>query len=146
VLRVDDRGVGGSTGDTSASTTEDLAGDVLAGVEFLKTRKEIDPRRIGLIGHSEGGLIAPLVASRSGDVAFIVLLAGTGVTGDEIIERQGELIAATMYKGEELAKITAGQAANRQIFKIVKEEADLAKAETEIQDRQGGDGSGESRN
>ena len=63
VLRVDDRGVGGSSGKTSAATSEDFAGDVLAGIEYLKTRKEIDPRRIGLVGHSEGGIIAPLVAS-----------------------------------------------------------------------------------
>jgi fermentation-respiration switch protein FrsA (DUF1100 family) len=134
VLRVDDRGVGGSTGDTSTSTTDDLAGDVQAGVEFLKARKEVDPRRIGLIGHSEGGIIAPLVASRSGDVAFIVLLAGTGVTGDEIINRQGELIAAAMYQGEELAKVKAGQVVNRQISKILKEETDPAKAEAQIRE------------
>ena len=72
VLRVDDRGVGGSTGKTSEATSADLAEDVLAGVAFLQSRKEIDPSRIGLLGHSEGGIIAPLVASRSRDVAFIV--------------------------------------------------------------------------
>src|SRR5215510_5943484 len=76
VLRVDDRGVGGSTGNVSNSTSENFASDVLAGIEFLKGRKVIDVKRIGLIGHSEGGLIAPLVASQSNDVAFIVLLAG----------------------------------------------------------------------
>ncbi len=92
VLRVDDRGVGGSTGSLSSSTTHDFAGDALAGVAFLKGRKEIDPRKIGLIGHSEGGLIAPIAASRSKDVAFIVLMAGTGVTGAEILIAQGQLI------------------------------------------------------
>jgi pimeloyl-ACP methyl ester carboxylesterase len=92
VLRVDDRGVGKSTGSPNEATSEDFAGDVLAGVAFLKARKEIDPRRIGLMGHSEGGLIAPMVASRSDDVAFLVLLAGTGVPGSEILERQSELI------------------------------------------------------
>ena len=65
VLRVDDRGVGGSKGDASQATSEDFADDVLAGVAYLKTRKEIDPKRIGLIGHSEGGIIAPMVAVRS---------------------------------------------------------------------------------
>ena len=65
VLRVDDRGVGGSTGNSSQVTTEDFAGDVLAGIEYLKSRKEIDPTRIGLIGHSEGGIIAPIVAVAS---------------------------------------------------------------------------------
>jgi len=88
VLRVDDRGVGGSTGSPRGSTSEDFAGDVLAGIEFLKTRKEIDPRKIGLIGHSEGGLIAPMVAARSKDVAFIVLMAGPGVRGDSILIMQ----------------------------------------------------------
>ena len=62
-----------------------LAGDALAAVAYLKGRKEIDYKRIGLIGHSEGGLIAPLAASQSADVAFIVLLAGTGLPGEEIL-------------------------------------------------------------
>ena len=88
VLRVDDRGVGGSKGDASQATSEDFAQDVLAGVAYLKTRKEIDPKRIGLIGHSEGGIIAPIAATQSSDVAFIVLLAGTGVPGDVIVEKQ----------------------------------------------------------
>ena len=83
VLRVDDRGVGGSTGDPTKATSADFATDVKAGIDFLKTRKEIDPKRIGLIGHSEGGLIAPMVAAKyPDDVAFIVLLAGPGVPGD----------------------------------------------------------------
>ncbi|MGA8352420.1 MAG: alpha/beta fold hydrolase, partial [Isosphaeraceae bacterium] len=70
VLRVDGRGVGGSSGSTSSSTSDDFAGDVLAGMAFLRTRSEIDPRRIGLVGHSQGGIIAPMVAARSTDVAF----------------------------------------------------------------------------
>ncbi len=93
MLRVDDRGVGGSTGSIASSTTEDFAGDALAGIEFLKGRKEVDPAKIGLIGHSEGGLIAPLAASRSSDVAFIVLLAGTGLPGVDILKAQGQLIS-----------------------------------------------------
>ena len=64
VLRVDDRGVGGSTGSIKSSTSEDFAGDALSGVVFLKGRKEIDSGKIGLIGHSEGGLIAPIAAAR----------------------------------------------------------------------------------
>ena len=92
MLRVDDRGVGGSTGSIKTSTSEDFAGDVLAGLDFLKRRKEIDPRKLGLIGHSEGGIIAPMVAARSNDVAFIVLMAGTGVPGAQILEAQGQLI------------------------------------------------------
>jgi uncharacterized protein len=89
VLRVDDRGVGGSTGDTMQSTTADFAEDVLVGVEYLKGRKEIDPKRIGLIGHSEGGMVGPLAASRSKDVAFVVMLGGMGLTGEQILYVQG---------------------------------------------------------
>ena len=77
VLRVDDRGVGGTTrtGPFFNSTTNDLERDVLAGVQYLKSRKEIDPRKIGLIGHSEGGLIASMAVAESSDIAFIILMA-----------------------------------------------------------------------
>ena len=129
VLRVDDRGVGGSTG-SPTSTSDELAGDVLCGVDYLKSRKEIDPRRIGLIGHSEGGLIAPIVASRSRDVAFIVLLAGTGVTGEEIIYHQQDLIAKA--GGANALTSALAVAANRRLFKIVKEEPDPAKCEEKL--------------
>ena len=88
VLRVDDRGVGGSTGDSLRATSSDFADDALAGVAYLKGRREIDTARIGLIGHSEGGLVAPLAATRSQDVAFIVLLAGPGLPGEQIIYLQ----------------------------------------------------------
>ena len=73
MLRADDRGVGGSAAgpDLNRATSEDFAGDALAGVGYLKSRKEIDQKRIGLVGHSEGGMIAPMVASKSADVAFI---------------------------------------------------------------------------
>src|SRR5262249_1785245 len=93
VLRVDDRGVGGSTGVLSLATTSDLADDALAGVRFLKTRPRIAADRIGLLGHSEGGIIGPLAASRSADVAFLVLLAGTGVPGSAVLLDQGARIA-----------------------------------------------------
>ena len=82
VLRFDDRGTGASTGNFQSATSIDFAQDVEAGLAYLRSRKEIDSRKIGLIGHSEGGLIAPIVASRSKDVAFIVLLAGPGLPGD----------------------------------------------------------------
>lgn len=89
VLRVDDRNVGRSKGFTGTATSADLAGDVLAGLAFLAARPEVDPERVGLIGHSEGGLIAPLVATRAPeDVAFVVLLAGPGVPGGEILALQ----------------------------------------------------------
>ena len=76
------------SGSVQGSTTADFAQDALAGVRFLKKHPRIAPDRVGLVGHSEGGIVAPLAASQSSDVAFIVLLAGTGVPGAEILHRQ----------------------------------------------------------
>ncbi len=130
VLRVDDRGVDGSTGSVPNSTSEDLAADVTAGIEFLKARKGIDSKQIGLIGHSEGGLIAPMVAAQNADVAFIVLMAGTGLTGEEILYLQGSLILkAGGASVEQLAKQRATQEI---IFKVLKEEKDPAAAENRL--------------
>ncbi len=84
VLRYDDRGFGESTGDFSKATTADFAQDVLSAVNYLKARSDIDTKKIGLIGHSEGGIIAPLAANQTDDVAFAVLLAGTGIQGNEV--------------------------------------------------------------
>jgi uncharacterized protein len=120
VLRVDDRGIGKSTGNFAESTTFDFADDVLAGVEYLKTRKEIDPKHIGLIGHSEGGVIAPIVATKSKDVAFIVLLAGTGLPGDEIIYLQGRLIALAGGMKKEI--VDHNEEIQRKLFALVKAE------------------------
>ncbi|MDO9255571.1 MAG: alpha/beta fold hydrolase [Bacteroidales bacterium] len=92
VLRYDDRGVAKSEGDFKTATSLDFASDVEAAVSYLKTRKEIDKKKIGIIGHSEGGLIAPMVASKSKDVSFIVLLAGTGIPGNQLLLLQQELI------------------------------------------------------
>lgn len=93
VLRYDDRGVGKSTGNFKAATTVDFASDVASAVEFLKTREEITRNNIGLIGHSEGGMIAPMVASNSKDVSFIVLLAGPGIEIRKVLLMQQKLIA-----------------------------------------------------
>ena len=96
VLRVDDRGVGGSTGSTWQSTSRDKAADVLAGVRFLRDHDRIDPERVGLIGISEGGLVAPLALNRvePGTIAYAVLLAGPGVPGAELLRQQLRRIAA----------------------------------------------------
>ncbi len=118
VLRMDDRGVGGTTGNLGESTTEDLAGDVLTGVSFLKDHQEIDPQRIGLIGHSEGGIIAPMAAARSEDVAFIVLMAGTGLTGEEILYMQSELIARAGGTSEEDIQKSLNEA--KRIYSVLK--------------------------
>jgi fermentation-respiration switch protein FrsA (DUF1100 family) len=122
VLRVDDRGVGGSTGDASRATSEDFARDVLAGLEYLQTRKEIDPKRLGLIGHSEGANIAPMVAAQSSDVSFIVLLAGTGVTGDLIIEKQ--VVNLLKAQGADQALIDTSIQSRRRVIDVIKHETD----------------------
>lgn len=117
VLRYDDRGTALSKGEFTTATTVDFATDVEAGIDYLKTRKEIDKNKMGLIGHSEGGVIAPLVASKSKDVAFIVLLAGTGIQGDKLLLLQQKLIGKVSgISDEDLIK---NEIAYRKAFEIV---------------------------
>ena len=130
VLRVDDRGIGESTGDFAQATSEDFASDVLAGLEYLKSREEINPKQIGLIGHSEGGIIAPMVAVQSSDVAFIILMAGTGLTGEDILYLQTELIARAEGVSDEV--IAKNLSLQEQMFTIVKEEKDSISAEKRL--------------
>ncbi len=99
VLRLDDRTVGQTTG--QLGTSADYAKDVLVAVNYLKTRKEVNPKKIGLIGHSEGGLIAPMVAAESRDVAFIVSLAGMGVSGYDLLLKQSDDILKQTGVSEE---------------------------------------------
>jgi pimeloyl-ACP methyl ester carboxylesterase len=120
VLRVDDRGVGGSTGNVREATSGHFADDVLAGIEFLKARQEINPREIGLIGHSEGGIIAPLVASRSPDVAFIVMLAGTGLPGEEVLYLQAA--ALLRVAGADQKDLERQKAFQQRVFTLVRQE------------------------
>nr|WP_315200504.1 alpha/beta fold hydrolase [uncultured Flavobacterium sp.] len=117
VLRFDDRGVAKSTGDFKTATTIDFARDVQAGVDYLKTRKEIDKNKIGLIGHSEGGVIAPVVAGNSKDVDFIVLLAGTGIRGDKLMLLQKEKIERQMGVSED--EIQKGQGIFKGAYDII---------------------------
>ncbi len=93
VLRCDDRGFGKSTGDFKSATSADFATDIVSAIDYLKTREDIEKDKIGLIGHSEGGLIAPIAATHSKDVSFIVLLAGTGIRGDKLSLLQQALVA-----------------------------------------------------
>jgi pimeloyl-ACP methyl ester carboxylesterase len=125
VLRVDDRGVGGSEGNVNEVTSEDFSSDVMAGLEFLKGRKEIESAEIGLIGHSEGGLVAPMVASQSGDVAFIVLLAGPGVPGEELLYEQIKLI--NQAAGVSAEQLEQNLKIQKTIFEIMRTEKDSAK-------------------
>jgi pimeloyl-ACP methyl ester carboxylesterase len=130
VLRCDDRGTGQSTGNFSSATTKDFATDALACVEYLKTRKEIDKKHIGLIGHSEGGIIAPMVAGQTKDVAFIVLMAGPGLNGEKILELQSGLIAKTEGASDE--EINKMSQFNAKLYKIAMGNEDSSKASSEI--------------
>ncbi len=130
VLRYDDRGTFESKGNFAKSTTFDFATDVEAAVNYLKTRKEIDTKHIGLIGHSEGGIIAPIVAVNDKDVSFIVLMAGTGVSGADLLIRQQEQIGqASGIKAEDLK---ANAKINQGIYKIICETTDSTKLKNKI--------------
>ncbi|MFD2145197.1 alpha/beta hydrolase family protein [Mucilaginibacter antarcticus] len=109
VLRVDDRGVGQTTGGDPNATSADFAKDVLVGIDYLKKHAGIDTKNIGLIGHSEGGVIAPLAALQSNDVAFIISLAGIGVKGSDIMHKQkyDAYKKTGQFTEDELSKITA---------------------------------------
>lgn len=125
VLRVDDRGIGGSEGDVSMATSEDFATDVLQGVNFLKKRTEINPTKIGLIGHSEGGLVAPMVANITNDVSFIIMMAGPGTSGDSILMEQTELISKAAGLPDQA--IATKLFLTRGIINIIKTETDADK-------------------
>ncbi|MDG1332448.1 MAG: alpha/beta fold hydrolase [Crocinitomicaceae bacterium] len=117
VLRYDDRGTAKSTGDFSTATSHDFSTDVEAAIKYLKTRKEIDKKQIGLMGHSEGGIIAPMVASRYKKVSFIVLLAGTGIPGDELLLLQQQLIGEASGVNETELKQNIERSA--QVFNLI---------------------------
>jgi pimeloyl-ACP methyl ester carboxylesterase len=118
VLRCDDRGVGGSTGSVPKSTTADFAEDVLAEVRYLEARPDIDKAHIGLLGYSEGGLVAPMAAVKSKSVAFIVLMSGPALTGERILLAQTELLAAAERIPEE--QVRANADLQRAIFAAVR--------------------------
>jgi pimeloyl-ACP methyl ester carboxylesterase len=128
VLRADDRGVGGTSKGGPNDTTENYAADALAGVEFLKTRKEINAKRIGLIGHSEGALAAPMAAVKSSDIAFIVLMAGPGISGAKLLNKQIALIAAAECEKEVERSVAEGQ----QLMTTVIQEKDDAVARQKL--------------
>ncbi len=131
VLRYDDRGTAQSTGNFKGSTSKDFASDVEAAIDFLKTRTDIDTKKIGLIGHSEGGMIAPMVAAnRKEDVAFIVLLAGLGVNGSELLVKQQQAIGkASEISKEGLLKM---ETSNEAIFDKIKSITDTEILKKEI--------------
>ncbi|GAB2839908.1 alpha/beta fold hydrolase [Pseudoduganella ginsengisoli] len=126
VLRYDKRGVGGSNGDYDTATTLDFAFDAQAAVAYLRTRPDINARHIGMIGHSEGGLIAPMVAARDPQLGFVVLMAGPGVRGDVLMAEQ-------MARNAELDGLPPEAAArqriaNRALFAAIMAEHDPQRA------------------
>ena len=130
VLRADKRGVGKSGGNYSQAVMADFAWDAEAGVAYLKTRPEVNPHKIGLVGHSEGGIEAPMVAARNSDVAFVVMMAGPGVPGDEILGEQVVLIGRAAGKSQ--ADVEKDAAVQREVLAIVKKDADSAVLEKDL--------------
>ncbi|HKU54356.1 MAG TPA: alpha/beta fold hydrolase [Rhizomicrobium sp.] len=131
VLRADKRGVGKSGGDPKTATSRDFAADTQAAIAYLKQVKTINPRRIGLIGHSEGGLIAPMVAAEDPSVAFIVLMAGPGLKGEDILDRQQRLIGQAMDVAP--GALESALALNRKLYAAVKSSTDSAGAKAKAE-------------
>jgi pimeloyl-ACP methyl ester carboxylesterase len=124
VLRYDDRGFARSSGYFVDATSGDFADDALAAVRYLGTRREVAPRKIGIAGHSEGGMIAPMVAVRSPEVAFLVLLAGTGLPGDSILKMQGRLLARAAGLSPETIELSSR--AQSRMYAVAKKGGDSA--------------------
>ncbi len=139
VLRYDERGVGKSAGNHTEATTKDFAADVAAAVQFARTQAEIDPQKIGLIGHSEGGMIAPMVAAMDPEIAWLVLMAGPGVNGEQILYSQGQLIVAA--EGGDAKAMATQRKVQERIFAAIKQnsagtwdEATLEKISAELEE------------
>jgi len=124
VLRYDKRGVGKSTGNTDAATTMDLAADAAAALAYLKSSKEVDPARIGLLGHSEGAIIAPYLARSSKDVAWLVLLAAPATNGQDTLLNQSELIGRAGGLSDDQLEGSLGF--DRAAYALVRQEKDPA--------------------
>lgn len=130
VLRLDDRGAGGSTGSFGSATMDDFAIDVRAAVKTLRARKDIAPGRVGLIGHSEGGMIGPMVAADDPKIAFVVLLAGPGVPFTQLIAAQRAAIGDAV--GADAKQMAANEAIVARAEAIAAAAKDSADAEAQI--------------
>ena len=131
VVRYDDRGWAESTGDPTSGTTKDFASDALAVLRFVAARPDIDPKRVGILGHSEGAMIAPMLAAANpNEISFIVMLAGPGVVGHELLTHQTELGMRLTITDEK--KIAADMAVIKKSYELIASKApDAAKAEIE---------------
>lgn len=123
VLRYDKRGIGKSTGAYKGATSLDLASDAEAAVRFLRGRAEVSARHIGIIGHSEGGLIAPIVASRDPAIGFVVMLAGPGVRGELLMVEQ--LALGAKANGAPDALVASERALNQAMFAALVSEPNI---------------------
>ncbi len=135
VLRADKRGVGKSTGNYATATSADFANDAEAGLNYLLRRQEIDANRIGLLGHSEGGDIAPMVAARNANVAFVILLAGPAIPGDQLIVEQTRALALASGVEQKVADKSADTEAK--LVAIVKAEQPVAARDKALRDALG---------
>lgn len=130
VLRYDKRGVGKSGGDYSKAIMEDFASDGEAGVGYLKTRSEVDAHKIGIVGHSEGGVEGPMVAASDPDVAFVVMMAGPGVKGDELLAAQQKLLQQS--RGISAEKIEQDAVVQKKVFAILQKDEDDSVRDAEL--------------
>jgi fermentation-respiration switch protein FrsA (DUF1100 family) len=132
VLRFDDRGTAASKGNFKTATSVDFSTDVSSAVSYLLSRKEINKKKIGLIGHSEGGIIAPMVANSNKDIAFIVLLAGTGIPGDQLLLLQQQLIGKA--SGISDGDLQKAREINTHVFEIVSKSTNPEQLKPELTD------------
>lgn len=133
VLRLDDRGTGESEGNYNETGLNGFVNDTKSALEFLKSRKEVNHTKIGLIGHSMGGVIAPIVASENPDISFIVLLAGSGIRGDQLMLLQKEKIERKMGVPE--LGIIQGQNNMKGAYDIIiKSDNNKAQLQAELKD------------
>ena len=128
VLRYDDRGVGGSTGEVENATSMDFSYDAEAAFDYLRNRKEIDASKVGILGHSEGGIINFMVAARRPEVAFLVSLAGPSVNGIEVLKEQQAAILRASGMSEEAIQFSSN--ANAQLFDIIEASNDRVEADS----------------
>jgi len=138
VLRYDKRGIGKSTGSADKATTLDLAADAQAALAYLKTRKEIDPARLALVGHSEGAMIAPLIASRTKDAAWVVLLAAPATKGEDTLLHQSELIGRAGGLSDD--QLEASLNFDHAAYELVRAETDTATLNQKLNDLVQGSG------
>ena len=128
VLRYDDRGIGGSKGEVENATSLDFSYDAEAAFDYLRNRKEINASKVGILGHSEGGVINFMVAARRPEVAFLVSLAGPSVNGIEVLKEQQAAILRASGMSEEAVQFSSS--ANAQLFDIIEASNDRVEADS----------------